>query len=45
MRHGWDEQEMKSVAAEDFRYSPSRNSLLGPIFDSDNIIGEVRASD
>lgn len=38
MRQGWDEQELRSLAAEDFRYSPSRNSFLGPIFDSDEMV-------
>jgi len=36
VRQGWAEDELRSHAADGFRYSPSRNSLLCPILGSDD---------
>lgn len=33
---GYSEEELLKLKAEGFRYSPSRNSLLGPVFSSDD---------
>ncbi len=32
VQQGWEEEELRSLAAEGFRFSPSRNTLLSPIF-------------
>lgn len=34
---GWDGQELRTYAADGFRYSPSRNSILSPTFSSDDL--------
>ena len=35
-KHGYSAEELLQMKAEGFRYSPSRNSLLGPVFSSDD---------
>lgn len=35
VKQDWEEKELQSLAAQGFRYSPSRNTLLSPIFASD----------
>jgi hypothetical protein len=35
-KQGWSEPELMRMKAEGWRYSPSRNSLLGPIVSSDD---------
>lgn len=35
VRQGWDEADLKESAADGFRYSASRNSLLSPVFASE----------
>jgi hypothetical protein len=36
-RNGWSEEEVLKLKAEGYRYSPGRDSLLGPIMSSDDI--------
>lgn len=36
VRLGWDEAKVRDFAAEGYRYSPSRNSMLSPIVTSDD---------
>lgn len=37
IKKGWSEEEVLKLKAEGYRYSPGRNSLLGPIMSSDDI--------
>lgn len=36
VKQGWEEERLRAQAGEGFRYSPSRNTLLGPVFYSDD---------
>ncbi|MGP3505299.1 hypothetical protein [Paracidovorax citrulli] len=36
IKQGWEEAPLRSLANEGFRYSPSRNTVLGPVFVSDD---------
>lgn len=36
VRLGWDESKVREFAAQGFRYSPSRNTMLSPIVTSDD---------
>lgn len=37
VRKGWSEEEVLKLKAEGYRYSPGRDSLLGPILSSDDM--------
>lgn len=37
VKKGWSEDEVLKIKAEGYRYSPGRDSLLGPIMSSDDI--------
>lgn len=37
VKKGWSEEEVLKMKADGFRYSPGRDSLLGPIMDSDDM--------
>jgi len=34
---GWPEAEVQALKAHGFRYSPGRDTLLGPVVDSDDL--------
>ena len=37
VKKGWSEDEVLKLKAEGYRYSPGRDSLLGPIMSSDDV--------
>jgi predicted transcriptional regulator len=37
VKKGWSEEEVLKLKAEGYRYSPGRDSLLGPIMSSDDV--------
>lgn len=37
IKKGWSEEEVLKLEAEGYRYSPGRDSLLGPSLSSDDI--------
>ena len=39
-KQGWSEAELSKMKDEGFRYSPSRNSLVGPTMSSDDLEGD-----
>ena len=39
-KQGWSEAELAKMKEEGFRYSPSRNSLVGPIMSSEDVEGD-----
>jgi hypothetical protein len=36
VKKGWSDAELLKMKAEGFRYSPSRDSMIGPIVSSDD---------
>jgi hypothetical protein len=37
VKKGWPEEEVLKLKADGFRYSPARDSLLGPLVSSDDM--------
>ena len=40
VKKGWSEEEVLKMKAEGFRYSPGRDTLLGPVMSSDDMDDE-----
>lgn len=36
IKNGWDEEKVLELRAEGYRYSPGRDTLLGPVMSSDD---------
>ncbi|MDM0036812.1 hypothetical protein QTI33_32080 [Variovorax sp. J22P271] len=41
VRLGWEEAKVREFAAQGYRYSPSRNTMLGPVMTSDDDLDEL----